>query len=69
MEPHDKVDRATVWLTADGVAALLALPSRRTVYAFVDQGLLPYHRVGTRLLRFSQADIDECLRRSAEATP
>ena len=55
-------------LTTAEVARLLRVP-RRTVYSFVDQGLLPYQRVGTRLLRFTEADVDEFLRRSAEVAP
>jgi len=39
----------------------------RLIFSFADQGLLPYHRVGKRLLRFSESDIETFLRRSAEA--
>jgi excisionase family DNA binding protein len=40
--------------------------STRTIYQFVDQGLLRPSRVGRRLLRFSEEDIKEFLRRSSE---
>jgi excisionase family DNA binding protein len=49
-------------LTAQDVADVLRVP-RRTVYSFIDQGLLPCRRVGSRLLRFTEEDLHEFLRR------
>ena len=52
--------------TAKDVGDLLRVPVR-SVYTYVEQGLLPCHRVGKRVLRFSDADLAEFLRRSAGA--
>lgn len=54
-------------LTAADLGRILQVPVR-TVYAFVDQGLLPAHRIGKRLLRFTDDDLREFLERSAEET-
>ena len=40
----------------------------RTVYSFAEQGLLPVHRIGVRLIRISAEDLEEFYRRSREAT-
>ena len=45
-----------VLFTAEDVAARFRVP-RRTVYLWVDAGLLPATRVGPRLLRFSSDDL------------
>lgn len=58
----------TRWLSADQVAALFQVP-RRTIYAWADSGRLGSHRVGGRLLRFTEQDLDEFLRRSDELAP
>jgi excisionase family DNA binding protein len=55
-------------LDAKQVAELLGVRPRR-IYGWVDQGLLPYLRVGRRLIRFTAADLDEFYRRSAEVAP
>ena len=54
------------YLTAKHLAEMFEV-SIRTVYSYVDQGLLPYTRVGPRLLRFSEDDIREFVRRRAGA--
>jgi hypothetical protein len=48
-------------LTAADVQALLKLRSIRTVYSLVDQGVLPYRRVGKRMLRFSLEEVLEAI--------
>jgi excisionase family DNA binding protein len=55
-------------LDAKQVAELLGIKPR-TVYSLVDQGLLPYIRIGRRLVRFSQGDLEELYRRSSEVAP
>lgn len=55
-------------LTAQDLAERFQV-SRRQVYVWIDQGYLPAHRLGSRLLRFTDEDVDEFLRRSAEAAP
>lgn len=60
--------RSTPLMTADELAALLRVP-RRTIFSWVDAGLMPSIHCGPRLLRFSQEDLDEFFRRSAEAAP
>ena len=55
-------------LTAQDLAERFQV-QRRTIWSWVDQGLLPFHRCGTRLLRFTDEDIKEFLRRSDEAAP
>lgn len=52
-------------LTAADVAARYQVPVR-TPYSWVDQGLMPARRCG-RLLRFTEEDLAEFERRSAEA--
>lgn len=66
MEARGSAHSPTPLMTADEVAAILRLPSRRSVYSLVDQGLLPYVSVG-RHLRFSEDHLAELYRRSAEA--
>ena len=55
-------------LAPEQVATLIGV-SRRTVYVWIDQGLMPARRVGPRLLRVSAEDLGEFERRSAEARP
>ena len=55
-------------LTAQDLAERFQVP-RRTIFSWVDQGLLPAHRAGKRLLRFTDGDAEEFMRRSAEAAP
>lgn len=43
-------------LTPADVASFLRVP-RRTVYQWIDSGLLPSHRVGERLLRIFREDV------------
>lgn len=56
-----RVAELAPWLTAADVQALLNLRSIRTVYALVDQGVLPYRRVGKRMLRFSLEEVLEAI--------
>jgi excisionase family DNA binding protein len=51
-------------LTPADVAELLRVP-RRTVYAWIDSGLLPSRRVGPRLLRILRGDVLELLERGS----
>jgi excisionase family DNA binding protein len=53
----------TRFLTAEGVAERFKV-SIRSVYNWVDRGLLPAVRVGPRSIRFTQEDVEELLRRS-----
>jgi excisionase family DNA binding protein len=54
---------ANRFLTAEEVAARLQV-SPRTIYLWVDQGLLRAIRVGPRLIRFTEEGVDEFLARS-----
>ena len=54
--PADALDDLPPFVSADEVAALFGVP-RRTVYAWVDQGVLPTRRIGPRLLRFTPHDL------------
>lgn len=51
-----------VLLTPADVAALLRIP-HRTVYQWIDSGLLPCHRLGKRLLRIFREDALALLQR------
>lgn len=51
------------YLTAADVARMLGVQTR-TVYSWVDRGLLPARRVGPRLLRFTAQDL-ECFYRTS----
>lgn len=51
------------FLTAGDLADRLSV-SPRAIYLWVDQGLLPARRVGRRLIRFLEEDVEEFLRRS-----
>jgi excisionase family DNA binding protein len=46
------------WLTADEAAAHLGFPSRKALYAAVERGQVPAHRLGRRRLRFKLDDLD-----------
>jgi excisionase family DNA binding protein len=59
-------ERVRRLLTAADVAARYRVPVR-TPYSWVDQGLLPARRCGKVLLRFTEEDLAEFERRSAEA--
>jgi excisionase family DNA binding protein len=51
------------WLTADAAAAHLGFPSRRALYAAVERGQVPAHRLGRRRLRFKLDELDSLLGR------
>lgn len=51
-------------LTPADVAQLFRVP-RRTVYAWIDSGVLPSRRVGSRLLRILRRDVLALLEQSA----
>ncbi len=56
------------WLTADEAAVHLGLPSRKALYAAVERGQVPAHRLGRRRLRFRQDELDSLLGRLPEST-
>lgn len=49
------------WLTADEAAFHLGLPSRKALYAAVERGQVPAHRLGRRRLRFRLDELDSLL--------
>lgn len=51
---------ARTWLTQDEAADYLNITDR-TLRRYVASGELPAYRLGTRLLRFKQADLDALL--------
>ena len=50
------------WLTADEATAHLGFPSRKALYAAVERGQVPGHKLGRRL-RFSRSELDALLGR------
>jgi excisionase family DNA binding protein len=63
-EPRfDTEERRSRWLTADEATAYLGFPTRKALYAAVERGQVPVHKLGRRL-RFSRAELDERLGRS-----
>ena len=54
------------WLTADAATAYLGLPSRKALYAAVERGQVPAHRLGRRRLRFNLDELDTLLGRLHE---
>jgi len=59
--PDGDLDLPVLLSPAD-VAEFLSIP-RRTVYQWIDSGILPSHRVGPRLLRILRGDVLGLLRR------
>ena len=55
-------ERLVRWLTADEATAYLGFPSRKALYAAVERGQVPGHKLGRRL-RFSRAELDALLGR------
>ncbi len=55
------------WLTAGAAAAHLGFPSRRALYAAVERGQVPAHRLGQRRLRFKLDELDSLLGRLHES--
>jgi excisionase family DNA binding protein len=53
----DTEERRLRWLTADEATAYLGFPTRKALYAAVERGQVPAHRLGRRL-RFSRAELD-----------
>jgi excisionase family DNA binding protein len=58
----DPEDRRLRWLTADEATAHLGFPSRKALYAAVERGQVPAHKLGRRL-RFRRAELDALLDR------
>ncbi len=56
------------WLTADEATVFLGLPSRKALYAAVERGQVPAHRLGRRRLRFSRDELDALLGPVSEST-
>jgi excisionase family DNA binding protein len=52
------------FMTRNDIAALFGV-SPRTVDSWQREGLLPFHRVGKRLVRFTDEDIADFVKRSA----
>ncbi len=48
------------WLTADEATAHLGFPSRKALYAAVERGQVPAHKLGRRL-RFRRTELDALL--------
>lgn len=62
-EPRfDTEERRLRWLTADEATAYLGFPTRKALYAAVERGQVPAHRLGRRL-RFRRAELDGLLGR------
>ncbi len=55
------------WLTADEATAYLGLPTRKALYAAVERGQIPAHRLGRRRLRFRLDELDNLLGKVREA--
>ncbi len=51
------------WLTADETAGYLGLPTRKALYAAVERGQVPAHKLGRRL-RFRREELDALLGRA-----
>jgi excisionase family DNA binding protein len=58
----DAEDRWLRWLTADEATAYLGFPSRKALYAAVERGQVPAHKLGRRL-RSRRAELDALLDR------
>jgi excisionase family DNA binding protein len=56
----DAEDRRLRWLTADEATSYLGFPSRKALYAAVERGQVPAHKLGRRL-RFRRAELDALL--------
>jgi excisionase family DNA binding protein len=55
-------ERLVRWLTADEATAYLGFPSRKALFAAVERGQVPGHKLGRRL-RFSRSELDALLGR------
>jgi hypothetical protein len=55
------------WLTADAATVYLGFPSRKALYAAVERGQVPVHRLGRRRLRFKLDELDTLLGRLHES--
>ena len=55
-------ERLVRWLTTDEATAYLGFPSRKALYAAVERGQVPGHKLGRRL-RFSRSELDALLGR------
>jgi excisionase family DNA binding protein len=63
----DLAPLATRWITADEATVHLGLPSRKALYAAVERGQVPAHRLGRRRLRFKLDELDSLLGRLHES--
>jgi excisionase family DNA binding protein len=57
----------SAWLTADAATVYLGFPSRKALYAAVERGQVPAHRLGRRRLRFRLEELDTLLGRLHES--
>jgi excisionase family DNA binding protein len=55
-------ERRLRWFTADEATAYLGFPTRKALYAAVERGQVPAHKLGRRL-RFSRTELDALLGR------
>jgi excisionase family DNA binding protein len=55
-------ERRLRWLTASEATAYLGFPTRKALYAAVERGQVPAHKLGRRL-RFSRGELDALLGR------
>ncbi|HEY3411771.1 MAG TPA: helix-turn-helix domain-containing protein [Armatimonadota bacterium] len=60
----DSAERQLRWLTADEATVYLGLPTRKALYAAVERGQVPAHRLGRRRLRFNRSELDSLLGRA-----
>jgi excisionase family DNA binding protein len=58
----DAEERRLRWLTVDEATAHLGFPSRKALYAAVERGQVPAHKLGRRL-RFRRDELDALLSR------
>jgi excisionase family DNA binding protein len=54
------------WLGASAAARYLGLPSRKALYQAVRRGQVPFHRFGSRRMRFRRIDLDQVLQRGRQ---
>ncbi len=62
--PNQPLPVDSPWFTPNQAAAHLAV-SARTLYRLIEQGKLPAHRVGTRIVRIHRDDLDAVMGRAS----